>query len=347
MTQPGLLQHGQAEAPGTALAATRCGLSAADAHACPAGGRSGLRCGRQRSRRGGAGRRGPGRAPGAPRQPRSAPRAAAPVVPSRGAATAREPEHPRAPHTRERARTSTRPDARARTPPVRVPGPPAPQPQPPLLPQLGSGRRCGEGNSLLTGCSDPPGRGATPEAATAADPPRPPPPRSRRRRCRRESMAGSPSADVTARRAWAAAPRDHRLFCLRGGRRGFAVGVVGGSLGAGAGVRVSGIDVGGGARRRPARCVAPGVFGQPRGPGIPCSDVVLGRPVSLSRKPRSEGRRGAGAGRAGLCGLCTAGPEVIPCDRPPGRPVTFLWGRCPSRCCLTVRTALPARYFHI
>ncbi|CAK7309499.1 hypothetical protein VULLAG_LOCUS14734 [Vulpes lagopus] len=57
--------------------------------------------------------------------------------------------------------------------------------------------------------------------------------------------------------------------------------------GAGAGVRVSGIDVGGGARRRPARCVAPGVFGRPRGPGIPCSDVVLGRP-SCPPSPRMQ-----------------------------------------------------------
>lgn len=41
-------------------------------------------------------------------------------------------------------------------------------------------------------------------------------------------MARSPSGDVTARRAWAAAPRDRRLFCLRRGGRGFAAGRCGG-----------------------------------------------------------------------------------------------------------------------
>lgn len=211
MTQLGLLQQGQAEGPRGGRDPQRAvrggrprlprGRHAGAARAAP-----GLRCGRRRSRRGDAGRCGHGRAPVPRVQPLSAPSAAAPAVPSCWAPMARAPEHPRAHrerpgiHTRARAHTRgprARAHAHAHPPPGALPW--APSPEAPLPQRLGSGRVCGEGNSLLTGCGDPPGRGATPEAATAADPPRPPPPRSRAAAAAGNQWPGRPV--VTSRRA--------------------------------------------------------------------------------------------------------------------------------------------------
>lgn len=151
MTQLGLLQQGQAEAPRGGRDPQQAvrggrprlprGRHAGAARAAP-----GLRCGSRRSRRGDAGRRGPGRAPVPRVQPLSAPRAAAPVVPSCWPPMARAPEHPRA-HRARRAYTHTR--AHARTHGEHAPGrtrthtpPPgalpwAPSPKPPSLSGLG------------------------------------------------------------------------------------------------------------------------------------------------------------------------------------------------------------------
>lgn len=148
LTQLGLLQQGQAEAPRGGRDPQRAvrggrprlprGRHAGAARAAP-----GLRCGRRRPRRGGAGRRGPGRAPGAPRpaavRAEGSSAAGTQLLGSdgtRATASARAPDAPGHTHARARAHTREHAPGRTRT---HTPGPP-----PPGGPSLsGSGREGG------------------------------------------------------------------------------------------------------------------------------------------------------------------------------------------------------------